>query len=112
MGAQIKLEQGEATATMEVSHLWPDLDFGTYIEIDFYSNSFACDALRFNIGDRVQCNTSDGWSDGTVVDWYYQETDWLPENVAPYQVELDKEKRLIFAPSDDNRVIRKTDAED
>ena len=55
---------------------------------------------------------SDGWSDGTVVDWYYQETDWLPENVAPYQVELDKEERLIFAPSDDNRVIRKTDAED
>jgi len=67
--------------------------------------------LRFEIGTRVQCRTGrgdgeDGWSNGTVVKLWYRETQWPKGRMAPYQVKLDDGGTLIFAPMDDDRVIR------
>jgi len=68
------------------------------------------DGLRFEIGSRVQCRTGpgsgeDAWSCGTVVRLWYRENGWPASRVAPYQIKLD-DGRLIFAPMDDDRVIR------
>lgn len=66
--------------------------------------------LRFNVGDRVQCRTGagngdDAWSTGTIVKQWYREDGWPKTRFAPYQIKLD-DARLIFAPMDDDRVIR------
>lgn len=60
----------------------------------------------FAIGDRVVCNTDDGWKEGVVVDLNYREDDW-PEDrpPAPYQVEL-TDGRLVFAPRHAPELIR------
>ena len=42
---------------------------------------------------------------GTVVQLYYSESHWPRGRIVPYQVKLD-DNRLIFAPMDDDRVIR------
>mmetsp|Transcript_2137 Transcript_2137/g.2468 ORF Transcript_2137/g.2468 Transcript_2137/m.2468 type:complete len:114 (-) Transcript_2137:22-363(-) len=65
--------------------------------------------LRFPLGTRVQCRTGqgeDGWSSGTVIKHWYREQKWPAERFAPYQIQLDDNRR-IFAPLDDDRVIRK-----
>ena len=59
---------------------------------------------RFKVGARVDCNCDGGWRRGTVVDHHYLE-DWM-EKSAPYQVRLDHEGGVIFAPEDDDRYIR------
>jgi len=64
-------------------------------------------ALRFKVGDRVQCNTG-SWSAGTVAKLNYREANWAPSRVAPYQIKLD-DGRYIFAPMDEDRVIRAYD---
>lgn len=66
--------------------------------------------LRFVLGDRVQCRTGpgngdDAWSAGEVVKLWYREPPWPASRVVPYQIKLD-DGRLIFAPMDDNRVIK------
>jgi len=66
--------------------------------------------LRFDVGTKVQCRTGrgdgeDGWSNGTVVKIWYRETQWPRGRTAPYQIKLD-DGALIFAPMDDDRVIR------
>ena len=60
--------------------------------------------LRFEVGQRVECNTGGGgWAKGTIVALMYSAT---PTGaVAPYQIKLD-DGMLIFAPIDDDRVIR------
>ena len=65
-------------------------------------------ALRFKIGDKVSCNSKDGWHVGTVVDVLYRE-EFMPMGfVAPYQVKLDDAKgTLIFVPVDSDEVCRK-----
>jgi len=65
-------------------------------------------ALRFGIGERVECNIGDEWAKGTVVDLLYQNTaeESRASQVSPYQVALDR-GGLIFAPLDDDRCIRK-----
>lgn len=60
--------------------------------------------LRFDMGARVACNTGD-WSPGIVVKHNYREPNWPAGKIAPYQIQLD-DGRLIFAPVDDDRVIR------
>jgi G3E family GTPase len=57
--------------------------------------------LRFRIGDVVECNTG-AWKRGKVVSLFYREGNMT----APYQVELD-DGSLIYAPADDDRLIRK-----
>jgi len=60
--------------------------------------------LRFKVGTRVECNTG-SWTPGAVVQIYYSEPHWPAGRIVPYQVKLD-DGRLIFAPMDDDRVIR------
>merc|ERR1719353_46248 len=62
--------------------------------------------LRFKMGDAVECRTSAGWAKGKVVALMYRD-EFMPEGViAPYQVQLDAGD-LIYAPADDNQLIRK-----
>ena len=60
--------------------------------------------LRFKVGTRVECNTG-SWTPGVVVQIYYSEPHWPAGRIVPYQIKLD-DGRLIFAPMDDDRVIR------
>ena len=62
-------------------------------------------ALRFDVGDSVACCVGPNeWAKGKVVDRMYREEGRA--GFAPYQVELD-DGGLIFAPLDDDQVIRK-----
>ena len=63
-------------------------------------------ALRFAVGDTVECRTQAGWVKGTVVDLLYRDESMPPGLVAPYQLRLDEDESLIFAPEDSNEVIR------
>ena len=63
-------------------------------------------ALRFAVGDAVECRTQSGWAKGTVVDLLYREDSMPPGLVAPYQLRLEEDDALIFAPEDSNEVIR------
>jgi G3E family GTPase len=66
------------------------------------------ESLRFGVGDKVECNTGNGWKSGEVVAIMYREKYMPPGMVAPYQVSLDgTEKHLIFAPADEDEVVRK-----
>ena len=66
--------------------------------------------LRFAIGDRVMAFTGDGpvdggWSLGTIIAINFLEEGM--SDPAPYQIALDEpEGTLIFAPLDDERVVR------
>jgi G3E family GTPase len=62
--------------------------------------------LRFQVGDRVFCNTGEKeWTPGAVIKQFYHESDWPDDQVVPYQVRLDT-GNLIFVPMDDPRVVR------
>jgi len=63
---------------------------------------------RFSVGDRVVCNTSEGWAPGSVVAVGYRPTreEWPHGGVMPYQVELDDRKGFVFAPRDASDCIR------
>jgi len=63
-------------------------------------------ALRFGIGDTVECKTGQGWTKGSVVAHMYRDEVMPPGMVAPYQVQLDGGD-LIYAPEDTNELIRK-----
>jgi hypothetical protein len=62
--------------------------------------------LRFQIGTKVQCRVGPTqWQSGTVIQWWYRESSW-PESVyAPYKILLNSGKE-IYAPQDDDRLIR------
>ena len=62
-------------------------------------------ALRFGVGARVECNVG-AFLPGEVVALNYREPDWPPGKTAPYQVKL-ADGRLIYAPFDDDRLIRR-----
>ena len=69
------------------------------------------DALRFKIGDRVECNTGEPvWAKGTIIQLMYRQEDFPPGEVVPYQIELDVKgdggDGYIFAPADINELIR------
>merc|ERR1712046_442356 len=60
-------------------------------------------ALRFDLGTEVECRTgADEWSRGKIVDRLWKSPSG---QVAPYQIEL-ADGKLIFAPADDNQLIR------
>lgn len=83
-------------------------------------------ALRFKIGDAVECNTAEGWLRGNVVAVMYRDDHMPPGVVAPYQVQLvgtptdptgkgkgkgpavdsDMVGDLIYAPMDEEELIR------
>ena len=78
-------------------------------------------ALRFRIGDRVECRLNqDTWARGHVVAHFYRESKWPLTRYAPYQIQLDtiagaggdptllmSSGALIYAPEDDDACIRK-----
>jgi len=65
--------------------------------------------LRFDVGQAVECRVGSdpvtGWAGGKVIELYYREKNWPPNQLAPYKIQLD-DGRKIFAPADDNQVIR------
>ena len=64
--------------------------------------------LRFSLGTKVQCNVGE-WKSGTIVQLHYSEAqniNWESGRVVPYQMQLE-DGRLIFAPVDDDSVVRK-----
>lgn len=79
-------------------------------------------ALRFKMGDAVECNTADGWKSGKVVAVLWRDDGMPPGATAPYQIELDVEPvgkgkgparpvgegggDLIYAPIDTDDLIR------
>jgi len=66
-------------------------------------------ALRFKIGDAVQCKTGPGkadWSKGKIVQLQYRDDQMPPGMVAPYQVQL-QGGDLIYAPDDVDEIIKK-----
>jgi len=66
-------------------------------------------ALRFALGAKVQCKTGAGWTKGVVVALMWRGEGMPPGMVAPYQVKLDDSGDLIYAPHDDDQLIRKAD---
>lgn len=66
-------------------------------------------ALRFAVGDRVECRVGPhpvkGWAAGRIIKLHYSESTWPPNVEAPYQIKLN-DGRLIFAPQDTDAVIR------
>jgi len=63
-------------------------------------------ALRFAVGDAVECRTRGGWAKGIVVDLLYRDDSMPPGLIAPYQLRLDTDESLIYAPEDTGEVIR------
>lgn len=63
--------------------------------------------LRFQIGDTVECKTGEGWSKGEVVALMYRDEYMPPGMVAPYQVKLESNGSLIYAPADEDTLVRK-----
>jgi hypothetical protein len=62
--------------------------------------------LRFSVGDKVECQTNDGYLPGKVVKLRFRD-EYMPAGViAPYQIALDNGE-LIWAPEDVNDYIRK-----
>ena len=62
--------------------------------------------LRFQVGDKVKCNTGNGWQAGEVVALMYRDEYMPPGMVAPYQVQIDG-GNLIYAPADTDDLVRK-----
>ena len=69
----------------------------------------AVPTLRFALNAKVLCrigpNENTDWAPGTIIQLWYREPNWPPESFAPYKIKLD-DGRDIFAPADDDRVIR------
>jgi G3E family GTPase len=63
-------------------------------------------ALRFALGDSVECRVGNMWLQGTVVHRLYHDKDMTPGMVAAYQVKL-AIGEYIFAPADHESCIRK-----
>jgi len=63
--------------------------------------------LRFKVGDRVECCVgTNEWAIGKIVKLKYRGPGWPKGRPsAPYQIKLDS-GALIFAPFDDDRVVR------
>ena len=66
--------------------------------------------LRFPIGTRVECNCG-SWKPGTIAKHFYAQKSFPEGMCVPYQVRLDDNK-LIFAPADEDRVVRALVGED
>lgn len=66
-------------------------------------------SYRFVVGERVECRIGPhpvkGWAAGRVVALNYTQPGWPPGSYAPYQIWL-HDGRLIFAPQDNDNVIR------
>lgn len=81
---------------------WPPLDLEDEMDDPF-------PALRFGVGQRVQCRVGPdevtGWASGTIIQLWYRENSWNSGTYAPYKIRLD-DGREIFAPADADPVVR------
>jgi len=68
--------------------------------------------LRFQIGDKVMAMTGEGWTDAVIVAHMYRDQHMQPGAVAPYQMKLEGDGGLIWAPSDDDRCVRRPPGDD
>ena len=63
--------------------------------------------LRFAIGDTVACNLGGAWSNGVVIETNWRGRTWPQERLSvPYQIRIEGTGQLVFAPLDDDRVVR------
>ena len=67
--------------------------------------------LRFTPGDAVLCKVGGGWVEGTIVKLGYVQSCFPEGRCAPYQIRLG-DGRLVFAPVDDDRFVRKLEIAD
>lgn len=63
--------------------------------------------LRFKVGDAVECNLGPEWGKGKIVKLMYRDASFPPGFTAPYQIKLDNDDDLIYAPEDTDTCIRK-----
>lgn len=65
--------------------------------------------LRLQLHSRVECwygrGNHEGWSPGQIVKCWYREPDWPVGDFAPYQVRLDFDGAMIYAPCDTDEFI-------
>eukprot|EP00619_Florenciella_sp_RCC1007_P006125 CAMPEP_0205928506 /NCGR_PEP_ID=MMETSP1325-20131115/24756_1 /ASSEMBLY_ACC=CAM_ASM_000708 /TAXON_ID=236786 /ORGANISM="Florenciella sp., Strain RCC1007" /LENGTH=463 /DNA_ID=CAMNT_0053297561 /DNA_START=59 /DNA_END=1450 /DNA_ORIENTATION=+ len=67
--------------------------------------------LRFQIGDAVECrvgpNEETDWEKGVITEHYWRDDSWPAwKTSVPYQIQLDSDGGFIFAPVDEDMVIR------
>lgn len=62
-------------------------------------------ALRFGVGDRVECCTNAGWVAGQIIACRYREESWPDGEFAPYQIEC-ADGSLLYAPEDTAQLVR------
>ncbi len=68
---------------------------------------------RFKVGATVMCNLGqEGWKIGRIIATNYREDTWAEGVYAPYQVLLEENHSLIYAPEDDDRFCREATRED
>jgi len=62
--------------------------------------------LRFGVGSPVECQLgTQSWAKGIVVKLCY----WAGRSMCPYQVKLDDDGSLVYAPRDEAKFIRSVD---
>lgn len=61
------------------------------------------DSLRFQIGDKVECCTNNGWATATIVKIFYNTE--MDIGIVPYQLQCDN-GALLFAPADTEEYVR------
>lgn len=103
----------EGFPTPEVLHKWSQGEEAEWPPFDDDEGEFdeiARPALRFSIGQQVQCRVGPdpvtGWANGEVAQLWYREVGWPENSWAPYKIELE-DGRLIFAPSDMDQIVRR-----
>jgi hypothetical protein len=62
-------------------------------------------ARAVQVGDRVECNCGQ-WSQGSITKLFFTQSSFPPYECAPDQIKLD-DGRLVFAPVDEDRAIRR-----
>ena len=84
-------------------------DLSQYANADVKQGANEAIRLRFQLRDRVECwygrGKYEGWSPGQIAKCWYREPDWPVGNFAPYQVRLDFDGALIYAPCDTDEFI-------
>ena len=64
-------------------------------------------ALRFKVGDRVECHMGGGdYLAGEITELMYRSDEMEQGQVCPYKIKLDK-GGITWAPADDDEIIRK-----
>ena len=64
-------------------------------------------ALRFAVGDRVECAVNNCWAPGTVIAHMYRDDGMPPGLLAPYQVKIDRSiGAAVYVPADSVHLIR------